>query len=426
MNKQKWILGDNGIYYPIPASTVLHLTPGPGIFKICQGSDPNDKRIGLMRIQEGEKFEFPGKKYSLGTDDFVKRVVDCWNSDSFIENQKNLAIGLTGLKGAGKTYLAKDIANMMDLPILILDNDFDGLVVDFITSLEFECVILIDEAEKIFNRDNQNSHILLRIIDGVSNASRKFYILTTNNMDIDDNFLGRPGRLRYIKKFISLPPETVQEIIDDLLQDKTKMAEVKEIINTLSISTIDIVRSVIEEFNEFGSILDRESFNLPLAPYSFEILTFDDELTYNDLERVTKVISELVPKSSDIYSWLRRDSSKPDNGKEYAANTRYGKIIEEIVKESDDEGYTANERLLCKALNLDSNGCYDAVSPITLTASSPVLYRGLETSRGTIMEEPDKNGFFLLRRTDYRGTPITSLCLIVKEAGTSYLYNKFV
>ena len=52
MNKQKWILGDNGIYYPIPASTVLHLTPGPGIFKICQGSDPNDKRIGLMRIQE--------------------------------------------------------------------------------------------------------------------------------------------------------------------------------------------------------------------------------------------------------------------------------------------------------------------------------------------------------------------------------------
>jgi hypothetical protein len=138
------------------------------------------------------------------------------------------------------------------------------------------------------------------------------------------------------------------------------------------------------------------------------------------------VISELVPKSSDIYSWLRGDSSKPDNGKEYAANTRYGKIIEEIVKESDDEGYTVNERLLCKALNLDSNGCYDAVSPITLTASSPVLYRGLETSRGTIMEEPDKNGFFLLRRTDYRGTPITSLCLIVKEAGTSYLYNKFV
>lgn len=423
MNKQKWILGDNGIYYPIPASTVLHLTPGPGIFKICQGSDPNDKRIGLMRIQEGEKFEFTGKKYSLGTDDFVKRVVDCWNSDSFIENQKNLAIGLTGLKGAGKTYLAKDIANVMDLPILILDNDFEGLVVDFITSLEFECVILIDEAEKIFNRDNQNSHILLRIIDGVSNASRKFYILTTNNMDIDDNFLGRPGRLRYIKKFISLPPETVQEIIDDLLQDKTKLAEVKDIINTLSISTIDIVRSVIEEFNEFGSILDRESFNLPLAPYSFEILTFDDELTYNDLERVTKVISELVPKSSNIYSWLHENSSEPDNEREYAANPKYGNIIKEVMKESD-EGYTVNERLLCKALNLNSDGY--AASPLTLTASSPVLYRGLETSRGTIMEEPDKNGFFLLRRTNYMDTPITSLCLIVKETGTSYLYNKFV
>ena len=393
MNKQKWILGENGLFYPIPAETVLHLTPGPGIFKIAQGSSPTDKRIGLLRIQEGEKFEFLSKRYSLGNEDFVKKVLDCWNSDRFINNNKNLAVGLTGLKGAGKTYLAKEIANRADLPILILDNDFDGAVVDFITSLEFECVIMIDEAEKIFNRNNGNSHILLRIIDGVSNVTRKLYLITTNQMDIDDNFLGRPGRLRYIKKFISLPPETVDEIIREELDDQSKSAEVRDLVNSLTISTIDIVRSIIEEFNTFGE-LDRDSFNLPLAPYTYHIINFDCAFSGRDsVDKIEAAIKKIKgDNSDDLYDWLNKK-----------------------VPNAEDDSTWANR--LSDELDLDEYDC----CPLKMTTTSPMLFLGLDTSLGTILDPPDDKGYFIMKYTDYRDTR-TILCKLVRESGTTSLY----
>ena len=392
MNKQKWIM-EGDLYYPIPASTVLHITPGPGIYKITQGSDPRDKRIGLLRVQEEEKFVFPGKMYSLGNDEFVKRILDCWNSDKFIEGNKNLAVGLTGLKGAGKTFLVKEIANQADLPILILDNDFEGAVVDFITSLEFECVILIDEAEKIFNKTNGNSHILLRIIDGVSNVTRKLYLLTTNQMDIDDNFLGRPGRLRYLKKFASLPPATVEDIIKEELKDQEKAKEVRDIINSLTISTIDIVRGVIEEINMFGEI-DKNSFNLPIAPYTYYIIDFDMKFGNKDMvDKIEEAIQRLRDKGRDLYDWLSEE-----------------KVV-------DNELVNVNAEKLATELGIDDYGCVP--TKMTSTASSLIL--GLETSLGIILDPPDKNGYFILRKTNYQGTNVI-LCKLIREDGSSNLY----
>lgn len=389
MNKQKWIV-ESGLYYPIPAATVLHITPGPGIFKIAQGPDPRDQRLGLLRVQEGEKFEFPGKKYSLGNESFVQRILDAWENEKFIESNKNLAIGLTGLKGAGKTYLVKEIANRLELPILILDNDFEGLVIDFITSLEFECVIIIDEAEKIFNRDNNNSHILLRLIDGVNNVTRKLYLLTTNNMNIDDNFLGRPGRLRYIKSFSSLPSETVREIIKDELLDQSKAPELMDIINSLTISTIDIVRSAIEEMNMFGSI-DKTSFNLPLAPYTYFILEFDERFISRDFipfieESLKKVYTdEEQKKVPDFYTWMSVDDNQ-------------SKVAEVLFGNKDE-------------------WC----GPLKITTTSPALYFGLTTSSGIVLEEPDKNGYFMMR-SRYREENVY-LCKLIRQLDSPNLYH---
>ena len=88
----------------------------------------------------------------------------------------------------------------MGLPVIVISKPMDGML-EFIQSLCFESVILIDEAEKTFYDDRE---VLLKMIDGVYNSKRKLYILTTNKLTVDENLLGRPGRIRYIKEFNNL------------------------------------------------------------------------------------------------------------------------------------------------------------------------------------------------------------------------------
>lgn len=61
-------------------------------------------------------------------------------------------------------------------------------MVSFIQQLDFECIVLIDEAEKTFKR-GESDEVLLKLIDGVYNRSRKLYILTTNTLNVNENYL---------------------------------------------------------------------------------------------------------------------------------------------------------------------------------------------------------------------------------------------
>ena len=115
-----------------------------------------------------------------------------------------------GLKGTGKTIGAKILSNRMGIPVILVNAPYNGLL-DFIQSLCFECVVLIDEAEKTFH---ENGEILLKMIDGVYNEKRKLYLLTTNNLYLDSNLLGRPGRIRYFKQFGNLNPYVAESVMD--------------------------------------------------------------------------------------------------------------------------------------------------------------------------------------------------------------------
>ena len=65
--------------------------------------------------------------------------------------------------------------------------------------------------------------ILLSLIDGVYNNSRKLYILTTNRLTVNENLIGRPGRIRYIQEFRNLPVEAIKEYCADNLRDMSKL-----------------------------------------------------------------------------------------------------------------------------------------------------------------------------------------------------------
>lgn len=298
--QQKWI-DEGGIYFPIDGEFVIHATPGPGIWRIQKSSKPMDPRIGLAKVSE--KFTFPYKIYPLGQDHVFNRIKALWDNKEFEESGKNLGVIFNGTKGTGKTVAAKLLCNELDLPVIIVSETFEGAILPFIQNLSFECVILLDEAEKTFSKDAEDDKILLSLIDGVYNNSRKLYILTTNRLTVNENLIGRPGRIRYIQEFRNLPVEAIKEYCADNLKDMSKLDTVLQEIDLLEISTIDILKAIVEEINIFGEISDNIQLNIPKANYVFDILRLSG-CTKEDYEMIEKLVSLTNPENKPLIEWV--------------------------------------------------------------------------------------------------------------------------
>ena len=137
--------------------------------------DVRTGRIGLEKIAESFIVNF--KVYGTEGKAINDHIIHTWNSDVFQKSGKNLGVIFNGLKGTGKTIAAKQLCNRLGLPTIVVSKPVDGLL-EFIQALNFEAAVLIDEAEKTFDEE---SEILLKMIDGVYNHRRKLYILTTNS-----------------------------------------------------------------------------------------------------------------------------------------------------------------------------------------------------------------------------------------------------
>ena len=380
--KQKWVK-ENGVFFPIPGDTTLHTTPGNGIFQLYQQKSLGGSRLGLRKM--ADKFTFNFKVYDLGVDDVMAKIVKTWNSNVFVESDKNLGIIFNGLKGTGKTIASKLLSNMFDMPVVIVPEAYDGIQ-EFIQSLAFECVVLIDEAEKTFRED---SDILLKMIDGVYNERRKLYVLTTNRLTIDENLLGRPGRIRYIKQFGNLTAKAVADYIKDNLYDQSKKSEVLNAVDLLEISTIDILKAIVDEVNIHGYISDNSMLNIPKASYKYDVVYFRNVESdkYEELKSFVK--SQLHIKES-VGHWLKT-----------------------TWKEDDDNEKFDNLDRLDEMFGGDSYH-------YTIASRYPSLTKDMDTRLGTIITDPDEYGFFIVRN-DYDDEE--SLCCISSEHDAPSLYR---
>ena len=225
--------------------------------------DPDRHEIFLEDF--ADEFHFDFKIYGMESK-LVEHIMR-----TFENTTSNLGILFNGVKGTGKTIAAKIIANKTNLPVILINAPYPGLA-DFISKINCPCVLFFDEFEKNFNTNEGYDLELLSIMDGVYNSPyRRVFLLTTNKLYINENFIGRPSRIRYRKSFGNLSTDVIMEYLDDCLEDKTKIPEVLEFIDTLSISTIDILKSVVEELNIHKcSISDFKSFmNVEQAKYSY-------------------------------------------------------------------------------------------------------------------------------------------------------------
>lgn len=352
LNRQKWI-NEGGVLFPIPGSATLLSTPGNGVFRIFV--DARTGRIGLEKIAESFIVNF--KVYGTEGKAINDHIIHTWNSDVFQKSGKNLGVIFNGLKGTGKTIAAKQLCNRLGLPTIVVSKPVDGLL-EFIQALNFEAAVLIDEAEKTFDEE---SEILLKMIDGVYNHRRKLYILTTNELTLDDNLIGRPGRIRYVKQFGNLELDVINEVIADTLEDKSLADGLINLVNSLEISTIDILKSLIEECNITGRIPDPNLFNVPLSKLKLRLLRFND-LDEGRFEDVEKFIVENKPESMPIEQWIgqRRDDGNDDS--------TWKSFIEKEFK------------------------C--GISKESVSSRDNVVMKGGKLGYHKVITEPDKYGFF--------------------------------
>ena len=385
LTRQKWV-NEGGIYFPISGDTVLLKTPGKGVFNVVKSQNPMDARLGLQRI--GDTFEFNFKIYELGCEEMLQTIRKTWESEVFVRGEKNLGVIFNGLKGTGKTLSAKLLCNALDLPVVIVQYPYEGLV-NFLQSLCFECIVFIDEAEKTFKK-GEDDDVLLRLIDGVYNQTRKLYILTTNQLTLNDNLLGRPGRIRYRFEFGNLLPKAVKDYLDDNLLPKyaDQRKKTLEQIDLLEISTIDILKALVDEVNIHGCLPESQCLNIPTAKHAFEILEFYYIAELDRYKEVKAFIDKHMKEdeATTISEWLH----KPQK-------TNKKKTNEDMLEDKFDSVYIA-----------------------TITCSSPTLIREVSTSRGIIETEPNTDGYFLMRD---RYEDSAHLCLLLRKKNNPSLYR---
>lgn len=260
MSKQIW-LQDGNIFSQGSATTVSHPEGLPkGVYEV------KVSMTGFYLSKIAESFTFDYKLYGLNQK-FIDYVLKTYENTT-----GNLGVLLDGIKGTGKTVTAKELCNNLQLPVILVQSmgdSNDKLIKYLSTTINFDCIFFFDEYEKEF----KDSSDVLSFMDGTYNSIyRKVFLLTTNELKVDPNLLGRPSRIRYKKSFSNLSEEVTREILNDILEDKTAIEKVIELTHSMNIITIDLIKAIATEINIHGveALPDiKETFNIEFSRFTY-------------------------------------------------------------------------------------------------------------------------------------------------------------
>lgn len=344
MGKQIW-LQDGNIFSQGSATTVSHPEGLPkGIYEVKLSM------TGFYLSKIAESFTFDYKLYGLNQK-FIDYVLKTYENTT-----GNLGVLLDGIKGTGKTVTAKELCNRLQLPVILVQSmgsDTNGKLIKYLsTSIDFDCIFFFDEYEKEF----KNSSDVLSFMDGTYNSIyRKVFLLTTNELNVDPNLLGRPSRIRYKKSFGNLSEKVTREILNDILEDKTAIEKVIELTHSMNIITIDLIKAIATEINIHGaeSLPDiEETFNIEFSRFSYlyrEIQVGHCDLKFtpeniNNLLKIYNKCRELKKKDWENYSHEEKEFYNEWSSK---FSEDYGSTIEDKeLKYLETGDYFVDDRIL--------------------------------------------------------------------------------
>lgn len=208
---------------------------------------------GKFYLEALPAFSLPSKVYG-SVDNDVKRYLNTFNT-----RDESMGILLSGLKGTGKSLLAKALCMQANMPVLIINDAYSGPEFNtFIAGINQPCVIFFDEFEKVYREkrvdeygEDRTGEVLLSLFDGAYNT-KKIFLLTCNEVgSISGAFKNRPGRIRYTKTYNGLGIEFMKEIIEDKLVHKQFQEDFLQTLPTLGEMNIDLLVAIIDEMNMY-------------------------------------------------------------------------------------------------------------------------------------------------------------------------------
>ena len=240
-----------------------------------------------------------------------------------------------------KTVVAKKLCNHLQLPVILVQSmgdDTNSKLIKYLsTSIDFDCIFFFDEYEKEF----EDSSDVLSFMDGTYNSIyRRVFLLTTNELKVDSNLLGRPSRIRYKKSFDNLSEEITREILNDILEDKNAIEKVIELTHSMNIITIDLIKAIATEINIHGiEALPyiKETFNIEFSKFSYLYRVI--QVRNCELEFTSENIKTLLKTYNDYKELEKKDLKNLSNEER--------KFINEChIKFSDNFGSTIEDKEL--------------------------------------------------------------------------------
>jgi hypothetical protein len=272
---------------------------------LCFRAEKLEKTLpaGVYDLKQGKMGFFLEKRETLKTFDmygdtsFYDRIIS-----EFEHCKANLGAYFQGIAGAGKTVACNYICSNMDLPIICIDDAFDGDFVQYLSELNTKAIIYIDEADKVFEKfddDAKNpTNALLTLLDG-KHKTNFLFLLTSNDFIKNKHLYNRLGRLRYLKIFNGVSQTDALEIVDKYLNRLDHREELVKLLKNIKPLTYDTIESLIADVNFHNDtpfdavrhmclvrtfdINSHEKYNLHMDDKMFEIKGYYDTVNKGEM-----------------------------------------------------------------------------------------------------------------------------------------------
>lgn len=205
---------------------------------------------GQLYLETIDSFEIKGKIYG----DTVRTATRILNT--FGDRPASTGVMLSGEKGSGKTLLAKMLSVKgaeEGVPTIVINAPWVGDKFNaFLQSIDQPCIILFDEFEKVYDKDEQEG--ILTLLDGVF-PSRKLFILTCNDKwRVDYHMRNRPGRIYYMIDYKGLDNDFIIEYCEDNLKATLKqhIDAICRIAAMFDQFNFDMLKALVEEMNRYN------------------------------------------------------------------------------------------------------------------------------------------------------------------------------
>lgn len=221
----------------------IHKTLPRGVYTVV--FDPSR---GFFLVPKGDVRPLPPKVYGtiVGR---AERIARTYRE----RRERGLSTGvlLAGEKGSGKTLLARQLMDVVDVPTVVVPAAYTGESFTELLINGGPKMVLFDEFEKTYDKDKQTS--LLSMLDG-HHDNRNLIVATLNDRyAVIDPMQNRPSRFYYYYRYVGIDHTFIEEYCKDRLAkfDLKRLREIQAIASRVIGFNFDMLQSLVEEVNRY-------------------------------------------------------------------------------------------------------------------------------------------------------------------------------